>query len=210
MDVRESLDDGLNEGVYASGTTTDQGASTSESLMAVQVSPGKAYVRGYEIETSAPTFLDIAKPRTTEEFKGAITPAEVGNFTKVTKVYGTPDLSPFVSGEITDPYKKISLRDTATATRGQAAGTEIGVARARAFEHRSGTDATSDALVSSGSGTGLTSQFNLYLFDIRMITKLTLSGTPSGGATVGAKITGQTSGATGFIHFANTNTIECN
>ena len=86
--------------------------------MAVQISPGKAYVRGYEIETSAPTFLDVPKPRTTEEFKGAITPAEVGNFTKVTKVYGSPDFHHFVSGEITDPYKTISLRDTATATRG--------------------------------------------------------------------------------------------
>ncbi len=206
VDVRESLDDGLNEGVYAAGTNTDQGATTNEGLMAVQISPGKAYVRGYEIETSAPTFLDLAKPRTTEEFKGAITPAEVGNFTKVTKVYGTPDLSPFVSGEITDPYKKISLRDTATATRGQAAGSEIGVARARAFEHRSGSDGTGVPLISASGVT--TSQFNLYLFDIRMITKLTLSGTPSAGATVGAKITGQTSGATGFIHFANTNTID--
>ncbi len=206
VDVRESLDDGLNEGVYAAGTNTDQGATTNEGLMAVQISPGKAYVRGYEIETSAPTFLDLAKPRTTEEFKGAITPAEVGNFTKVTKVYGTPDLSPFVSGEITDPYKKISLRDTATATRGQAAGSEIGVARARAFEHLSGSDGTGVPLISASGVT--TSQFNLYLFDIRMITKLTLSGTPSAGATVGAKITGQTSGATGFIHFANTNTID--
>ena len=208
VDIRESLDDGLNEGVYAAGVNTDQGVTTSEGLMSVQISPGKAYVRGYEIETASPTFLDISKPRTSEEFKGSITPAEVGNFTKVTKVYGTPDLSPFITGEVTDPYKKISLRDTATATRGQAAGSEIGVARARAFEHRSGTDATSDALVSSGSGTGLTSQFNLYLFDIRMITKLTLSGTPSAGTTVGAKITGATSGATGFIHFANTNTID--
>ena len=32
-----------------------------------------------------------------------------------------------------------------------------------------------------------------------MITKLTLSGTPSAGATVGAKITGQTSGATAVV-----------
>ena len=208
VDIRESLDDGLNEGVYASGTTTDQGATTNEGLMAVQISPGKAYVRGYEIETASPTFIDIPKPRTSQEFKGAITPAEVGNFTKVTKVYGTPDLSPFITGEVTDPYKKISLRDTATATRGQAAGLEIGVARARAFEHRSGTDGTSDALVASGSGTGLTSQFNLYLFDIRMITKLTMSGIPSAGNTVGAKVTGVTSGATGFIHSANNTVIE--
>ena len=208
VDIRESLDDGLNEGVYAAGVNTDQGVTASEGLMSVQISPGKAYVRGYEIETASPTFLDISKPRTSEEFKGSITPAEVGNFTKVTKVYGTPDLSPFITGEVTDPYKKISLRDTATATRGQAAGSEIGVARARAFEHRSGTDATSDALVSSGSGTGLTSQFNLYLFDIRMITKLTMSGTPSAGTTVGAKVTGVTSGASGFIHYANSTEIE--
>ena len=69
VDVRESLDDGLNEGVYVSGANTDQGATTSESLMAVQISPGKAYVRGYEIETTAPTFIDVEKPRTTEEFK---------------------------------------------------------------------------------------------------------------------------------------------
>ena len=68
------------------GVTTDDGANTSEGLMAVQVSLGKAYVRGYEVETAAPTFIDVAKPRTSEEFKGAITPAEVGNFTKVTKV----------------------------------------------------------------------------------------------------------------------------
>ena len=41
VDVRESLDDGLNEGVYVSGANTDQGATTSESLMAVQISPAK-------------------------------------------------------------------------------------------------------------------------------------------------------------------------
>ena len=65
------------------------------------------------------------------------------------------------------------------------------------------------------SATGKTSLFNLYLFDIRMITKLTLThstgsggGTPSGGVNVGAKITGVTSGATGFIHSTNTNTVN--
>jgi hypothetical protein len=206
IDIRESLDDGLNEGVYAAGVTTDDGANTSEGLMAVQVSPGKAYVRGYEVETAAPTFIDVAKPRTSEEFKGAITPAEVGNFTKVTKVHGTPDLSPFITGEVTEPYKQISLRDVATATRGQAAGLEIGVARARAFEHRSGTDGTSDPLVASASAA--TAQFNLYLFDIRMTTKITMSGIPSGGTTIGAKVTGATSGASGFIHAASNTVIE--
>ena len=47
----------------------------------------------------------------------------------------------------TEPYKTISLRDTQTATRGTPAGTEIGIARARAFEHRSGTDGTGDDII---------------------------------------------------------------
>ena len=38
VDVRESLDNGLNEGVYASGTNTDDGATASEGLMSLQVS----------------------------------------------------------------------------------------------------------------------------------------------------------------------------
>ena len=173
--------------------------------MALQVS-GKAYVRGYEIETSSPTFIDIAKPRTTENFQSAITP-EVGNFTRVTKVYGSPDLSPFVTGEITDPYKQIQLRDTATGTRGTAAGTQIGVARGRGFEHRSGNDDSSDPKLSDASV--VNSLFNLYLFDIRMFTTLTLSGTHNTGQVVaGAKVTGTTSGATGFVFSASGTTVN--
>ena len=206
VDVRESLDDGLNEGVYASGTNTDQGATASESLMAVQISPGKAYVRGYEIESNAPTFIDVAKPRTSKEFKGAITPSEVGNFAQVTNVYNTPDISPAVSSETT-PYNTISLRDTATATRGTAAGTEIGIARARAFEHRSGGDSNGH-LIAMNSATGKVSLFNLYLFDIRMFTTIVLNDTPSGGTTTGAKFTGATSGATGFFHSSTGSTIR--
>ena len=207
VDIRESLDDGLNEGVYAANTSTDNGATTSEALMALQISPGKAYVRGYEIETSSPTFIDITKPRTTENFQSAITPAEVGNFTRVTKVYGSPDLSPFVTGEITDPYKQIQLRDTATGTRGTAAGTQIGVARGRGFEHRSGNDDAGDPKLSDASV--VNSLFNLYLFDIRMFTTLTLSGTPGSGQLVaGAKVTGTSSGATGFVFSTSSSTVN--
>ena len=58
------------------------------------------------------------------------------------------------------------------------------------------------------SASAATAQFNLYLFDIRMTTKITMSGIPSGGTTVGAKVTGATSGASGFIHSANNTIIE--
>jgi len=60
----ENLDDGLNNGVYQSLETTDDGNIASDDFVTMQVSPGKAYVRGYEIETIVPTYVDIAKPRT--------------------------------------------------------------------------------------------------------------------------------------------------
>ena len=210
VEVKDALDDGGNEGVYSSTQTTDDGNTPSESLLTVQVSPGKAYVRGYEIEQVSPSFIDVEKPRTTENFDSAITNIEVGNFTRVTKVFGSPDLSPFISGDLTEPYKTIDLHGLKNATRGSApASGQVGVARARAFEHSSGQ--SSSTVLANASGGGLTSQFNLYLFDIRMFTVLTVSGTPTGGhnaTPAGAKITGATSGATGFIHSASGSTIN--
>ena len=57
--------------------------------MTVQISPGKAYVRGYEVETLTPTFIDIKKPRNTENFNETITGIEVGNFVRVEKCFGS-------------------------------------------------------------------------------------------------------------------------
>ena len=61
------------------------------------------------------------------------------------------------------------------------------------------------------NASGTTAQFNLYLFDIRMFTVLTVSGTPTSGhnGTPGwCKITGATSGATGFVHSTTGSTIN--
>ena len=118
VEVKDALDDGGNEGVYSSTQTTDDGNVPSESLLTVQVSPGKAYVRGYEIEQVAPSFIDVEKPRTTENFDSAITNMEVGNFTRVKKVFGSPDLSPFISGDLTEPYRTIDLHGLKNVTRG--------------------------------------------------------------------------------------------
>ena len=117
VNVKESLDDGLNQGVYTSAQTTDEGNTPSDSLMTLQLSPGKAYVRGYEIEKSTPTFLDLEKSRTTDTVNGAVTPVEVGNFVKVTNVYGSPDISPEIAGEIAIPYREVSLHDNFTFAR---------------------------------------------------------------------------------------------
>ena len=207
VEVKDALDDGGNEGVYSSTQTTDDGNVPSESLLTVQVSPGKAYVRGYEIEQVVPSFIDLEKPRTTENFESAITNMEVGNFVRVNNVFGLPDISPFISGDLTEPYRTIDLHGVVNASRGSApASDHVGVARARAFEHHSGNDAAGTNLITSSSLTS--SQFNLYLFDIRMFTVLTMSAAPAGNVTQGAKVTGSISGATGFIHSSSSTTIN--
>jgi len=194
IDVRETSNDGLNNGVYDPGTLTDSQNSASDDFLTIQVSPGKAYVRGYEIETIAPKYIDIQKPRTFENFNAGVTPVEVGNFIRVTNTFGSPEISPLISGSVNEPYRQIGLMDTKTASGagGSASGSQIGVARARAYEHFSGSSATDGAF-------GSDAQFNLYLFDIRMFTKLTMSDTPSTIPLAGEKITGQSSGAYGYV-----------
>ena len=58
FDIRESVDNSVKtkefDGVYSSGATTDDGATASEDLLVVAATPGKAYVRGFEIEKTAP------------------------------------------------------------------------------------------------------------------------------------------------------------
>ena len=207
IDIKDSLDDGSNDGVYSLTQTTDQGKTPSEELASIQIDPGKAYVRGYEIETITPTFLDIAKPRTTEDFDSAISNIEVGNFTRVTNVFGSPDLSPFISGEVPLPHREIELHSVQKSSANSSAdpNEQIGLARARGFEHSSGNTALDDL----SSNADRTAIFNLFLFDIRMFTTITLTngtGRPGTSAqiTQGAKITGATSGATGFLHTGST------
>ena len=192
IDIRETLDDGLNNGVYDTGVTTDSGNTPSDDFLTTQVSPGKAYVRGYEIETIAPKYIDVEKPRTVENYNAAVTPVEVGNFVLVDNAHGSPEISPFISGDIDEPYRQFGLFDEQNTSGGSKNGSQIGVARARAFEHHSGSAASDGAFDSA-------TQYKLYMFDIRMFTKLTMSGTPSTIPSAGEKITGVDSGAYGYV-----------
>jgi hypothetical protein len=204
IDIRENANDGLNNGIYSIGATTDDGNTASDDFLSIQLSPGKAYVRGYEIETVSPKYIDILKPRTFENFNAAVTPQEVGNIVIVDKVHGQPELTPLISGEIDQPYREIALHNQQTGTRGTAAGSKIGFARARAFEHFEGNTGTSAHILAGASTTD--TKFKLYLFDIRMFTTLTMSGTPSPAAVQGAKITGVNSGAHGYVSSASSGT----
>ena len=60
--VKESLNNGEgNRGVLEEGQLTPGGSVPRESLALYTVSPGKAYIQGYEVETISTTALDAPK-----------------------------------------------------------------------------------------------------------------------------------------------------
>ena len=154
---------------------------------------GKAYIQGYEIEKIAPTRKDVLKARDFETVNAGQTLANLGNFILVNNLYGSPDIST-ISGENT-AYKTIHLYSDSNATRGSAndntGNNIIGEARCRALEYSSGTVGQTDA------------QYKLYIWDIKMFTYLTLSGTPSPTLVVnhtqGVRVEGNSSGAVGYV-----------
>ena len=192
--IKESVDASVGpvnyKGVYAAGGVTDSGNVADESLLALQISTGKAYVKGFEIEKIAPTVIDLKKSRNFSTINASSTAFDVGNFVTVNNMFGTPDVS-FVAGEST-PFKQLSLYDVVTSSPGTATGTKIGVARVRTYQHFSGTAGEPDSI------------YKLFLFDVRPFVRITLSGTPSPtlisvAANGGNRITGSSSGATGFV-----------
>lgn len=181
IEPREHLDTGLNRGVY---TLTNGGDDTKVSL---GISPGKAYVRGYEIETLSTQFIDVDKARKVASNNNTVTPASLGNYVKVTNTFGSPDLT-LITGE-SEPFKKVTLYDEVNTTRGSVNGFEIGYARTRAFEYLSGS--------LGGSSTSTDGVYKLYLFDIQMKTTLMTNSTAT--FSTDARITGSTTGAYGYV-----------
>ena len=185
LDLREHLISANNRGIY---TAVNGG---SESKIAAGLAPGKAYVRGYEIETIGTRYVDVDKARDFETQNAFPTRFDFGNFVNVTNVYGSPDVG-FITGE-TKAHRNMFLYKEPTSVRGTGnAGSgasiyQIGRAKTKGFEYKSGT-AASNIFPNSSS------IFKHYLFDITMFTYLnTTSGTAF---TVGEKLTGGTSGAT--------------
>ena len=87
--AKESVNDSLgNNGVYGPNETTSQGNTPSPDLLALQLSPGKAYVKGYEVETINTAFVDVPKPRTTQQELDTTIPFAFGNQIELNNVYG--------------------------------------------------------------------------------------------------------------------------
>ena len=79
-----------SDGIFKLGETTRSGNSPDESLATYKISPGKAYVKGYEVETTSHSFVDINKPRLTKTVTGQAINFDFGPSLKVNRVFGAP------------------------------------------------------------------------------------------------------------------------
>ena len=155
--VRESLNNGFgNRGIYNQNQTTTSGKTPSEDLMVYKVGPGKAYVRGYPVETLGPTFLDVPKARTTRNITGQAVNFGFGPSFRLNNVSGSPTLG-------FDNTNTISLRsERIGSARTDQHGEEIGIARVYDFSLESGSYNTSNLQLN---------QWDLSLYDVQTYTK---------------------------------------
>ena len=199
--AREHLNDGFNNGVYALNETSADGNLADEGKLAIEVSPGKAYVKGYRTEFIAPQYVDVDKPRDFDMSNNSIINFNLGNFVKVYDVWGWPEIS---GDGVTDGYQTLDLYDTWTlnSTNDEpGGGNKIG--RCRCIQLQAASTAASN---SSQSGTAASAGvFDMWFFDAQMFTALNINNavhsavasTP--GISAGRRIVGKTSGASGYV-----------
>jgi hypothetical protein len=178
--LKESLNDKIgNNGIYSEKQKTTQGNVPSDDLSCLSISPGKAYVRGYEIETISNISVDIEKPRTTEKVSNSSVPFNIGRKIIVNNVFGSIPVGFGTTSQV-------SLYSDRTSTVGVSSGSKIGVARVYDFK------------LKNSEYSNAATQFELFLYDIQTYTKLTLNSTLTSLSTP-AFIEGKSSGASGYL-----------
>jgi hypothetical protein len=185
VSTKESLNDDLgNRGVYTAGQLTASGTEPSDDLALYKITPGKAYVRGYEVETRGTTLIDCPKPRTTNTLEGQSINFGFGPSFELNNVFGSAKIG-------FNTTNTLSLRDSRVGTAATvAAGDEIGIARIYDFALESGSY---DSLVPTSN------KWDISLFDVQTHTKITLNEAST--LPVPTFIKGSSSGATGFIRY---------
>ena len=180
--VQNSLNDEVDsEGIFTEDTLTDEGNTPSEDLLCVKMSPGKAYVRGFDVNLPGGVVLDAKKPRDTKSVDVVSVPFAMGSNIRVNNVQGTPFIN--IGGDSTNVIGLFSRRKDGTNA---AQGAKVGKARVYNFN------------VSDSSYTGPSTEYNLYLYDIQTYTILKVTNFDST-LVKGTRIRGLSSGAIGYL-----------
>lgn len=133
-------------------TETIEGSNSS--IFAYQVSPGKGYIHGAQVEYLAARKVEVDKATTTLEAENQIITGNYGNFVYVKEYAGTLDFSNLITVDLYDNvgFQSITNRFSPSFT----GKTKIGTAKVKAVLHDSG-DAGLD-----------NTYYRVYLTDIKM------------------------------------------
>jgi hypothetical protein len=120
-----------------------------ESKLAIGIESGKAYVRGYEIEKTAITYIPVPKARDFVQATASVVDTTIGNYVLVTNVNNLPPVESLAQITL---YNNV----TGSANRGSPQGTIVGYARPRFIEWHNGLPF------------GYSAIYKLGLFDVQM------------------------------------------
>ena len=202
VNIQNSLNDEIgSDGLYVEGQKTDEGNDPSEDTMCVKLSPGTAYVRGFDVNLPGTTVLDVDKPRDTKSVKRSPIPFAMGSLLKVNNAQGSPyiNIGSAESGgaNVIHLYSRRIRAIEAKSQTTDELGAKVG--EARVYWYGLTDDSYSDAAT----------QWDLYLYDIQTYTYLEISnpGTITNIAPASTYIRGLSSGATGYVAATNANEL---
>ena len=196
VSAKESLNDRIgNKGIYLDTQQTQNGNIPSDNLISLQISSGKAFVRGYEVENISTSSIDLLKPRTTKLVENQSVPIRMGKSVSISNVFGSPDIG-FQNNSISGQIQL--LRNRLTVDKAAAPG-------AFDADERVGTAKVYDFKQTSATGVAVTT-YNLSIYDVQLYTRLTLSKNIDASYGAYTRVEGKFSGAIGYSAFTITNT----
>ena len=176
--ARRTFDESGNYTVRPFKIALETNAANTANLDVI-LSPGKAYVYGYEFETISPTTLTYDKPRETDSVNNRRLTADYGYFVFANTPHGS---FPINSLQTVDLHcvPNASINTTSTAT---VSNTKIGTARVKSIAFDSAADSANSASY----------EYKLFLFDVNV-------GSINGGNTNASISAANTT----FVQLANT------
>ena len=191
ISAKESLNDNKgNNGVFGINQLTYGNSTPSPDLGTYKISPGKAFIKGFEVPVRNVVYLDFEKTRVKKVLKNQAVNYYTGPTLTVNRAYGCPRIG-FTT------TSSISLRDSRIGANAHvASGKEIGVARVYDYALESG---------SYSSALPATNEFDVTLYDIQPYTEITVNQAVT--LTVPTFIKGKSSGSTAHLRFGTTTGI---
>ena len=148
LNVKEHLKNGNNLGVFTSG----EGGNSQ--LLCVFAEPGKAYVKGYDIERIVSIRRNIDKATDYQSLESAKALVDYGNYVIVDNVVGNWDVNR--QGVVSLRSAQDNSVSTLNYSSTNFPANQLGTARVRGIEYYTGTPGLPSA------------QYKLYLTDVKM------------------------------------------